>query len=143
MDSTATTARWRHLDHDADMGIEGIGASPAIAFEQAALAMMALITDQTIGRSLRLRLRCRAPDLELLLVDWLNTLIYEMAVRSVLFGAFAVTIEGDELRAEVWGEPVDPPRHQPVVEVKGATLTGLAVHRDDAGLWHARCVVDV
>jgi SHS2 domain-containing protein len=37
---------------------------------------------------------------------------------------------------------VDPVRHQPAVEVKGATCTGLSVTCEN-GLWHARCVVDV
>ena len=36
----------------------------------------------------------RGPDDELLLVDWLNALIYEMATRRMLFGRFDVTIEG-------------------------------------------------
>ena len=48
-----------------------------------------------------------------------------------------------QLRATVAGETVDRARHQPVVEVKGATYTALYVDRDDNGDWHAHCVVDV
>jgi tRNA nucleotidyltransferase (CCA-adding enzyme) len=34
-------------------------------------------------------------------------------------------------------------RHQPAVEVKGATYTALKVARDEQGRWVAQCVVDV
>ena len=34
--------RWEHFEHDADIGVRGIGASKADAFEQAALALTAV-----------------------------------------------------------------------------------------------------
>lgn len=37
-------------------------------------------------------LTCEAPDLELLFVEWLNAIIYEMAVRNMLFGRFLVEL---------------------------------------------------
>jgi hypothetical protein len=47
---------------------------------------------------------CEAPDLELLLVEWLNAVIYEMGVRKMLFGRFAVRIEDGRLEGTLWGE---------------------------------------
>jgi len=136
-------ARWEHYAHEADIGVRGIGASKAEAFEQAALAMTAAITElQEVKPLERVRLRCEAPDDELLLADWLNALVYEMATRRILFSRFEVKIDGARLSAEAWGEPVDPPRHHPAVEVKGATWTGLRVARQ-GGAWVAECVVDV
>lgn len=85
---------------------------------------------------------CRAPDDELLLVEWLNALIYEMAVRSMLFGDFTVEIVDGELHATGRGERVDPVRHEPAVEIKGATMTALQVGPVTDG-WRAQCVVDV
>ena len=85
---------------------------------------------------------CRAPTDEFLFVEWLNALIYEMTVRSMLFGDFAVEMADGELRATAWGEPVDVDRHEPAVEVKGATMTALAVVADAWG-GRAQCVVDV
>jgi tRNA nucleotidyltransferase (CCA-adding enzyme) len=87
--------------------------------------------------------RCEAPDDELLLVDWLNALVYEMATRKMLFSRFEVRLLGHRLEATIWGEPVDLARHSPAVEVKGATYTSLAVIQDRQGLWTAQCVVDV
>jgi SHS2 domain-containing protein len=135
---------WSHFVHGADIGIEGRGGSMTEAFEQAALALTAVITElhSVRGRE-EIRIECEAPDPELLLVDWLNALIYEMAVRRMLFRRFSVTVEGARLRATAWGESLDADRHQPAVEIKGATYTQLSVTENDAGTWIARCVVDV
>jgi len=86
---------------------------------------------------------CEAPDLELLFVEWLNRVIYEMAVRRMLFGRFAVRIEGPRLMGTLWGEPVDVARHAPACEPKGATYAVLKVAADREGVWSAACVVDV
>lgn len=134
---------WQHFDHDADIGIHGSGHSLAEAFEQVALGLTAIVTTAPVGDEVQVNVSCEAPDYELLLVDWLNALIYEMATRAMLFGTFRVHIEDHRLTAEALGEAVDPARHQPAVEVKGATLTGVDVHADADGVWHARCVVDV
>ncbi|HEY8538585.1 MAG TPA: archease [Steroidobacteraceae bacterium] len=135
--------RWEHFPHEADMGVRGIGSSLAEAFEQGAIAMTALITDpSTIESRERVTLECTAPDVELLFAEWLNSLVYEMAVRHMIFGKFAVSIEGDRLRADAWGERVDARRHHPAVEVKGATFTGLRV-ANESSHWVAQTVVDV
>lgn len=140
----ASLPSWTHFEHRADMGVAGYGASPAQAFEQAALALTAIICDPaTVRPAQAISIQCEEADLELLFVDWLNALVYEMAVRHLLFSRFHVEIEGAVLRAEVWGESIDPERHQPAVEVKGATYTALAVRQEDNGHWVARCVVDV
>ena len=51
------------------------------------------------------QIACEAPDDELLLADWLNALVYEMAVRRMLFGRFQVELDGTHLHAQARGEP--------------------------------------
>ena len=134
---------WEHFSHDADIGLVGIGPTKAEAFRQAAVALTAVVTDpQTVSALTPVAVACRAPSDDLLLVEWLNELIYEMAVRSMLFGDFDVEITDSGLQATAWGEPVDPDRHEPAVEIKGATLTALRVGPVPHG-WRAQCVVDV
>jgi SHS2 domain-containing protein len=136
--------RWEHFPHGADIGVRGVGTTKAAAFEMAALAMTAVITEPACVHGVEsVAVSCQAPDDELLLVDWLNALVYEMAVRHMLFSRFHVTIEGERLEATAWGEAIDRPRHRPAVEVKGATYTALAVRRREDGTWCAQCVVDV
>ncbi len=72
-----------------------------------------------------------------------NAVIYEIAIRRMLFARFEVRIEDTAWRARAWGEPIDIARHQLAVEIKRATCTSLAVRRDDNGNWSAQCVVDV
>ena len=137
-------AGWEHFEHPADIGIRGIGASPEGAFGNAALALVAVVTDPAgVRGSERVVIRCEAPDLEALLIDWLNAVIFEMAVRSMVFGSFRVRIDGTRLQGAALGERVDAARHQPAVEVKGASYAELKVGQNAAGLWIAQCIVDV
>jgi SHS2 domain-containing protein len=136
--------RWEHFPHQADIGVRGIGATKEEAFEQAALALTAVIADpETIAPDAWIEVACEAPDDELLLVDWLNAIVYEMATRRMLFSRFEVAIDGSKLKARIWGEPIDAAKHEPAVEVKGATCTELRVGEGQSSLWLAQCVVDV
>ncbi len=143
MSATSCPPRWWHVAHGADVGLAASGSSVAQVFEQMALAMTAVITLQPVETQSCIEVRCKGSDPELLLVDWLNELIFEMASRGMLFGRYEVSIDADRLTAMAYGEPVDPPRHLPAVEPKGATYTALSVHQDAQGCWQARCVVDV
>jgi len=141
---TSREARWEHYEHGADVGVRGFGATMASAFEQAALALTAIVADPIdVAASDRVTLACEAPDSELLLADWLNAVIYEMATRGMLFSRYEVGMEGQRLSANAWGERVDPARHRPAVEPKGATYTTLRVARETDGTWVAQAVVDV
>jgi tRNA nucleotidyltransferase (CCA-adding enzyme) len=135
---------WAHFAHGADIGVRGVGPSREAAFEQAALALTGVITDpRAVRPDAAVSVACEAASDDVLFVDWLNALVYEMATRRMLFGAFVVRIDGPRLRATAWGEAVDPARHEPAVEIKGATYTALRVERLEDGHWLAECVVDV
>ena len=137
-------SRWEHFPHDADLGVRGFGATPAEAFVQAARALCAAIVDLA-------RVRCdeaidierEAPSLDILLMDWLNALVYEMAARRMISSTFEVSLAGDRLTGRAFGEKISRERHAPAVEVKGTTFTELAVREDRPGLWRAQCVIDV
>ena len=134
---------WEHFEHKADIGVRGYGNDPAEAFEQAALAMSAIITDLSLIKpSEGIDIACEEADQELLLADWLNAVVYQMSIRMMIFSRFEVRIKDQRLVARIWGEPIDPERHQPAVEIKGATYTELAVYKTQ-GQWIAQCVVDV
>jgi len=140
----APVCAWEHFPHQADVGVRGFGPAPERAFEQVARAMTAVVSDlQRVRPRCGVAIHCRGSDLELLLYDWLNTLIFEMATRHMLFSRFEVSIRGSELTATAHGETLEVARHQPRVEIKGATFTELRVARNAAGTWLAQCVLDV
>jgi tRNA nucleotidyltransferase (CCA-adding enzyme) len=137
-------AHWEHFSHVADIGVRGFGQSMDEAFEQSALALTAVITEPGLVRPVQaVDIACAAPNPEILLADWLNALVFEMAIRHMLFSRFEVRIADQRLAAKAWGEAVDIARHQPAAEVKGATLSELEVARGADGRWRAQCIVDV
>ncbi len=143
-DGNPAGTSWEHFAHGADIGVRGTGPTKAEAFVQAAIALTAVVTDpRGVRGEIAVQIACDAPDDELLLVDWLNALIYEMAARNLLFSRFRVTLDGNALAGTAWGEPVERARHRPAVEVKGATYTALRVARTPEGNVCAQCVVDV
>lgn len=144
MKSHRQEGSWELFAHDSDIGVRGFGKTRDIAFEEAAYALSAVVTDLSSVESLEIiDIVCNATNDELLFYEWLNALIYEMATCEMLFSRFSVQIHDHGLTGKAWGEKIDVDRHQPAVEIKGATMTELRVARDSDGYWLAQCVVDV
>ena len=139
-----------YFEHAADVGVRGFGQSPADAFADAAAGLFRLIDADldSVRPEVAETFTLEAPDLEALLVAYLNELISLFDGRRILFSRFGVRIDEDRdrgifrLQGEAAGEPFDPARHHGVVEPKGATYTAARVARSD-GRWLAQCVVDV
>jgi len=137
-------AGWSHYEHQADVGIRAHGPTLEEALVQAALGLTAVITEpEAVAAREAVPIAVSAPDPELLLVEWLDALVYAMATRRMLFGRFEIAIREGRLEGTAWGEPLDRARHRPAVEVKGTTLTDLRVRQEEDGTWTARCIVDV
>lgn len=142
--SATSGARWELFAHGADIGVRGFGASMAEAFEQAALALTGVAVDPvSVPGHDAVAIACAEPDAELLLVDFLNAIVFEMATRRMVFGRIVVTLHGEHLEATAWGAPVGALAVAPAVEVKGATVTALHVGCEASGEWRAQCIVDV
>ena len=140
---SVTDKQWEHFAHQADVGIRGKGSCLAEAFEQVAVALTAVVTPPAgITPEIPVSIECSAENSELLLINWLNAVIYEMATRQMVFGKFEVKTDGLTLTGTAWGERINPDKHQPAVEVKAATYNQLSV-KNENGRWTAQCVVDV
>lgn len=135
--------KWEHFSHGADIGIRGIGETITKAFEMGALALTAVITDlNSLHANSQRKICCEAPDNEILFMDWINAIIYEIETQDMLFCEYQVEINGNKLNAMLKGEKMNRLKHQPVVDVKGATFTELKVYQQK-NTWIAQCVVDV
>jgi SHS2 domain-containing protein len=134
--------RYSYFDHDADVGIVGRGALLEEAFEAAAAAVFARMTDLSAVRAIEsVRIEFEEADVELALVRWLNLLLGVARERALMFSAFRLERDGVVWRGLASGEAWRTNQERGV-EVKGATLTMLKVEHTAAG-WEARCVVDV
>ena len=135
---------YEHFEHQADMGVRGFGRTCEEAFEQVALALTSVVVPPELVQAREtVAVHCVADDIELLLLDWLNAVVYQMATRKMIFNQFKVHIQGTQLEGELGGEPLDVAHHQPSVEVKAATVTALRVAQRPDGTCLAQCVVDV
>ena len=119
------------------LGVRGYWRDGRRSFRASAQALTAIVTTAEVKPLAAVDVACEAPSLELLLVEWLNAIIYEMAVRKMVFSRFSVAI-----RREADRERVDRARHAPACEPKAATYTALKVHPAEDGAWSAACVVD-
>jgi SHS2 domain-containing protein len=141
-DAVAAGARYSYFDHDADVGVIGRGVALEEAFEAAAAATFALMTDlAAVRRTNSKRIEFEEADVELALVRWLNLLIGTARACAMVFADFRLERDGVVWRGLATGEAWHAGLEHGV-EVKGATLTMLKVEQTAAG-WEARCVVDV
>jgi SHS2 domain-containing protein len=135
--------QYETFEHEADIGIRGYGDSLEEAFAHAAAAMYSVMVDLSrVEPRERRTLTASAGDHELLFVEWLNALLALSDIERMVFSRFEAKISGTSLTGSAWGEPLDRERHEPNVEVKGATLHMLSVGRHN-GRYVAQCVVDV
>ena len=132
----------RYFEHDADVGVIGRGPTIEKAFESAAQAVFALVTDlDAIQANISIDFDFEEDDLELALVTWLNMLLGKARELSLIFCHFHIQRKGNHWYAEAKGENWRTDLEHGV-EVKGATLTMLSVKQSDSQ-WEVRCVVDV
>ncbi len=135
------------FEHKADVGIRGTGKSKEEAFAECAKAMFSVMVDlKEIDSEEKFDIEIETNDLESLLVDFLNHLLYLRDVNEILFNRFDLYIinEGDEwkLNGKAFGEKINKKKYDIKSDVKAASYHQLKVEEKD-GEWIAQCVVDV
>jgi SHS2 domain-containing protein len=134
-------------DVTSDLSFRARGPTPEAAFAAAAEALLAasVETPEAVGERVTRDVELEEADLELLLLRFLNELVYLRDAEGLLLRARRLAIRRDGaavLRAELAGEPFDAERHGCASEVKAATAHGLAVRRVEGG-WEATATLDV
>ena len=131
------------IDHTADIGIIVHGKDLGETFANAAHAMFSLVADlSNVNESICHEIEASADDIEGLLVEWLNELIYLFDAENIIFKRFEVTdITTTELKANGYGEKLNPSRHRLKMGIKAATYHMLQVEKGDG--FTARVIFDV
>jgi SHS2 domain-containing protein len=121
------------IDHTADIGLRAFGVDLKEAFTNAARGMFSIITNLTLIREIITReLNVRAPDREVLLVEWLNELLYYFDTEGLLFKRFEIiSLTDTEIKAKCHVEKVDRSRHEIVRSIKSTTYHMLQVKKYD------------
>ena len=136
-----------YFSHTGDIGLTITAPSLDELFASAAAGLTDTITDRSLveaAESIPVDLRASAVDL--LLVDWLNELVYRFEAEGFLVAQARVTVarrsDHVAVTGSIEGERVQPDRHPIKVLVKAATYHTLQVRRTGSE-WHARIVLDV
>lgn len=124
--------RYRLIEHTADVGLIAYGSTLAEAFGNAAYGMFSIIAELgTVRETESRQLEVNDNDLEGLLFEWLNSLIYFFDVEMLLLKRFEISnLAENRLKAMCYGEKYNPSRHQLKTGVKSATYHMLKVDRD-------------
>ncbi len=145
-----SSARWRTIEHTADLGLEVEASTLEELFVAGAHGMTGVLLgdedgacDRRLGEGAEWReVRLAAPDRDALLVDWLRELLFIQISEGLLFAAAEIGELGDErLVARV---AFAPPASDSLVEreLKGVTYHDLRIGQRGDG-WFARVVFDL
>jgi len=132
--------RWQELDHTADLALHIWGCDIEDLFATAATGMFSLLAGTApAGALVRFELHLTALDVESLMVEWLNELLYLCETQEFVATEFAfATLTPTELHAEVVGLPIG----ERWAGIKAATYHMLVVVATEAG-YETEVVFDV
>jgi SHS2 domain-containing protein len=128
----------------ADLTVDTWGKTLEEAFEQAGIAMFNSITPIEGVEKKELReFEIEADDLEALLFNFLDELLYIHEVDMIVFSAFDLKIEKERFRlhATCHGETFDIKHHTQGIAIKAVTFHQMSIEQDDKG-WNLRVVLD-
>ena len=132
-----------------DLAFVAHGPTLNDVFAGAARAMLAATVEDpdSVERCERRSVMLEEPDLELLLLRFLNELVYLRDAEELLLHPDRIAVSQNQntsarLVGELVGERIDPARHALATDVKAATAHGLRVAPTPGG-WTAAATLDV
>lgn len=123
--------RFELIEHTADTGIVAYGSDLPEAFASAAYGLFSIITEpDKLAETVAHEVSVTADDIEALLLEWLNELIYLFDAKGLIFKRFEVhKLSDTELKATCYGEKYNPAKHELKLGVKAATYHMLEVDK--------------
>jgi SHS2 domain-containing protein len=143
-DSVSTVKPFEIIDHTADIGIIAYGADIKQVFANAALGLFNLMADlDNLKEDTKREIELSAEDVEVLLVEWLNELIYISDVEHIIFKRFEINeLSNTQLRATCFGEKIKPGQHRLKREIKAATYHMLRLNKEN-GSYKVQIIFDI
>ncbi|OYT42268.1 MAG: archease [Candidatus Aenigmarchaeota archaeon ex4484_224] len=131
----------------ADVAFLAYGKSLEEVFENSALAMFeVMVNTSKVEKKEERRIEAKGFDLESLLFDWLNELLFFYGSENLVFSEFKVKIgkKNEEFFLEgiAKGEKFDEKKHEPKTEVKAVTYHKMKIKKED-GIWKVRVILDI
>jgi SHS2 domain-containing protein len=126
--------KFKPLAHPSDVGIIAFGKNKKALFENAAFGMFSLMADLSrVKNRACFEIKVTGDDIESLLINWLNELIFFEDTKKVLMKDFKIKkLTETRLEATVSGEEIDPDKHLLYRPIKAATYNQLQISNDRA-----------
>ena len=132
-------------DHTADIQVHAVGDTLAHAVEQTVIGMMNIMTSaENIRSDIAQETVISAPDLEILVVNYLSEYLYYFDAKRLLFSEVQISpIQYDEvsklytIKSVSKGETFDPSRHEMKTEIKAVTYSFLEIkqNKEQSEIW--------
>ena len=136
---------YEYLEHTADAGMRVWGDSVDSLFTHAAMGLFELMAVlDSIDETVSIEIEVSADSIEMLLVSWLDELIYQHEVELIFFKRVEIlSINSEGLFARAYGEPTNFDKHIVYTEIKAVTYHQLYVREIENGVWEAQVIFDL
>ena len=133
----------------ADVAFEASGKTLAALFRSSALATTNVMVKnlKAIKHKTKRKIEVEAENVELLLFNFLQEIIYYKDAELLLFSKYDVKINEDKkskkyaLMCTAYGEKLNMKKHTLMVDVKAVTLHMFSVRKNKE--WKARVILDI
>ena len=139
---------YRFIDNIAiaDVAFEATGSTLEELFSSAAFATTeVMVKIEDIEPKIERVVSLKNKDLEQLLFSWISEIIYLKDSDLLIFRQYDLKIRSGEvyeLEARLFGEIIDPKKHELMSDVKAATYHQFSLKKKD-GQWILRMVLDI
>jgi SHS2 domain-containing protein len=128
----------------ADVAFIAYGKDLNELFANAALAMFeVMINTKQVEKKEEEKVYIEGHDLESLMFNWLNELLYVSDSKNLAFSEFDVKIDEKSFKLEAVckGEEINPQKHETRTVVKAATYHQMKIWKED--VWKAQVILDI
>jgi SHS2 domain-containing protein len=128
----------------ADVAFIAYGRDLNELFANAALAMFEVMIDTNqVEKKVEEKVFVEGYDLESLMFNWLNELLYVSDSKNLAFSSFDVKVNEKDFKIEAVckGEEIDHKKHQTRTVVKACTYHKMIIWKDET--WKAQVVLDI
>ncbi len=138
---------FNYFETTADLGVEAMGKSLEEVFKEGAKGLYNIMVDiDKVDKKEKIEFEVTGEDLEELLYNFLNELLFYTDVEGIVFNDFDIKIERDDsgyrLKCTAYGEKIDKEKHNIKEEVKAVTYHKMEVKKEN-GEWKVRYIVDL
>ena len=131
----------------ADMAFEAFGSDLSELFTHAAEAVAAaMVQPKSMAAKIKKTIKMQNKDLQHLMIDFLNEIVYYKDAESTLFPKAKVKITEKNgmyhLAADLAGDKIDFAKHKVEADVKSATWHSFELQKKGKQ-WYTRVVIDI